>query len=506
MLHYDIDVDISTYSKSTINCTMMLEVKTDSLRVLSLDFPAEYKVDFIRGDVADSLSFFKHKDWPGIVIELTDTFYQGDTIKAGLRYRTNMFYHYMNAGVVPENLVHWYPYNGYRDLSDYSVTYTIDDGYGFVAVGTRMGRERENGQRKFEYLARNVAYISFNYGLFDTLAVKGAAKPIYIYSLPGRHRSPLFGNPNMDRVASDIRQSFEFYSNNFLTYQFSEMAVVAMSTPYGQGSPGVVYLPSLTFTQSRPGFDDKLRAHEVAHQWWGHTINPASYRDVWLSEGLAEYSAALYLREVKKDARAFHEILKDWRRTILQRGKLRGRKSDGYRAGSISLGTRLLSEISPADFESIIYYKAAYMLNMLRIELGNMTVNRDSFMAMLAEFASRFAGQTATTGDFINTVSGYLGERTESFFDQWLYDWRIPKIETDYEVYSGAPVMIEMKVEEVSENFVSSYPVRFICADGTHIDTLYDIRAGSNSFIFIPPEEVVVKSVEFNPDYDFLEK
>jgi aminopeptidase N len=40
-------------------------------------------------------------------------------------------------------------------------------------------------------------------------------------------------------------------------------------------------------------FQDVLQAHETAHQWWGNRVTAASYRDYWLMEALANYSALL---------------------------------------------------------------------------------------------------------------------------------------------------------------------------------------------------------------------
>jgi hypothetical protein len=52
-----------------------------------------------------------------------------------------------------------------------------------------------------------------------------------------------------------------------------------------------------TFTNtSIDGFDEFFRAHEVAHQWWGNGARPASYRDAWLSEGLATFCGIWYVQ------------------------------------------------------------------------------------------------------------------------------------------------------------------------------------------------------------------
>ncbi|PYV49924.1 MAG: hypothetical protein DMG92_09455, partial [Acidobacteria bacterium] len=46
-------------------------------------------------------------------------------------------------------------------------------------------------------------------------------------------------------------------------------------------------------------FVQEVTPHEVSHQWWGHAVGWASYHDQWLSEGFAEFSAALFLQQAK---------------------------------------------------------------------------------------------------------------------------------------------------------------------------------------------------------------
>ena len=68
----------------------------------------------------------------------------------------------------------------------------------------------------------------------------------------------------------------------------------------------LVYLPICYFWDSTiqhelgvldrdPSYWQVVTAHEVAHQWWGQTVGFASYRDQWMSEGFANFSAALFL-------------------------------------------------------------------------------------------------------------------------------------------------------------------------------------------------------------------
>ncbi len=89
------------------------------------------------------------------------------------------------------------------------------------------------------------------------------------------------------------------------------LAVTPIPGGFGQGFPGLVYLSTLAYLN--PGqlpprlrerseetfYSELLETHEVAHQWWGNLVVPASYHDDWLIESLANYSALLLLEQGK---------------------------------------------------------------------------------------------------------------------------------------------------------------------------------------------------------------
>jgi len=504
---YDIDVDISTTGKSGIGCTMTLEIKADSLKLVSFNFPSEYEIDSVLGDVVDSASFIKKKDRPGLTIELSDFFYRGDTAEIKVFYRTNLFRHYMHYGVIQEHLTLWYPSNGYRRLSNYDINYRINKDFGFISVGEKSTDSTIGDTRLLEYKSsRPIAYISFNYGVFDSIKVENSDIPITIHFLRSDRSPAILGNPNIVKVVDDIAASFKFFNDSFAPYPFDRLDAASMAVGFGQGSPGLVHLSKTTFNRTIKGVDDKFRAHEVAHQWWGHLINPKSYRDVWLSEGFAEYSAAMYIELIKKDEKTFRKILKNWRKAIISGGKTGAGNSVGYRAGAIVLGHRLGSEMSPEDFVTIVYYKAAFLLHMLRYELEREKNKNGSFLEMLSQYANRFSGQLVTTEDFIDIVRPFLGEKTNQFFNQWLYDWRVPKIKKKKKIRDDGTIDIGITVSKVGENFESPYPVKFIFSDSSDDTIIYNIKNGVNQFQYIVKNGLKVKSVKFNPDYDILEQ
>ena len=84
---------------------------------------------------------------------------------------------------------------------------------------------------------------------------------------------------------------------------------------FGQAWPELVYLPisycstrtvrhSLGMDWGDRGYWKVVTPHEVAHQWWGHTVGFRSYRDQWMSEGFAHMSASLYRSSSRRSRRS----------------------------------------------------------------------------------------------------------------------------------------------------------------------------------------------------------
>jgi aminopeptidase N len=183
--------------------------------------------------------------------------------------------------------------------------------------------------------------------------------------------------------------------------------------------------------QSLKEFGNTVAWHEVAHQWWGHQVGWSSYRDQWLSEGFAEFTAALVLEVTsgRKSANAFWE---------LRRNEVLGRTTGipNSEAGAITQGFRLATRRSPGAARAMIYSKGAYVLHMLRMmmrEDGVADPDR-AFRAMMMDFVKTWSGRNASTDDFqavaerhITNDSNLAGNgRLDSFFNQWVHGTDIP--------------------------------------------------------------------------------
>ena len=72
-------------------------------------------------------------------------------------------------------------------------------------------------------------------------------------------------------------------------------------------------------TKNLTDFIQEVTPHEVSHQWWGHMVGWASYRDQWLSEGFADFSAGLFMQLTEKKPEKYLKYLEAARDKILKR-------------------------------------------------------------------------------------------------------------------------------------------------------------------------------------------
>ena len=109
---------------------------------------------------------------------------------------------------------------------------------------------------------------------------------------------------------------------------------------------------------------DNVIAHETAHQWWGDLLSWKSYRDQWLFEALANYSALLLLES--DSPQQFRAVMEKYRENLLVKNKEGSPLAD---AGPVTFGTRLNCSHFPEGYEAISYGRGTWLFHMLRYML-----------------------------------------------------------------------------------------------------------------------------------------
>jgi hypothetical protein len=162
-----------------------------------------------------------------------------------------------------------------------------------------------------------------------------------------------------------------------------------------------------------PGFPEFFIAHEVAHQWFGQAVGWKNYHEQWLSEGFAQYFAALYAHD-RRGEPAFRDILRQFRRFALQDSD-QGPVYLGYRLGHIRGESRV--------FRALVYNKGAAVLHMLRRLVGD-----EAFFAGLKRFYAENRFRKAGTDDLRIAMEAASKRDLNRFFERWIYDNGIPRL------------------------------------------------------------------------------
>jgi aminopeptidase N len=272
-----------------------------------------------------------------------------------------------------------------------------------------------------------------------------------------------------------------------------------------------------TFTAEHPGASELFRAHEVAHEWFGHKVGWLSYRDQWLSEALAEYAAMMFVQgTVKGGPDFFNEIL------LSYDGIVKGNFSGGFskfnrpyliefngthrsRVGPIGHGFRASTTEIPAGYVIQTYHKAPLVLHMLRMMLRYKTQNDDLFVKVLRDFVHEYDGKAASTADFQRVLERDAPGNWGWFFDSWIYGGDIPSYRWRYEIKeSDGAYAITVSVDRrgVPPDFMTIIPIRADFDGGTagyfYMVNTQDQQSTTAKLSKRP------KNVVFAPDFSLL--
>jgi len=202
------------------------------------------------------------------------------------------------------------------------------------------------------------------------------------------------------------------------------------------------------------GFPDFFIAHELAHQWWGQAVGWRNYHEQWISEGFAQYFAALYAQRQRGDDE-FVSVMRQMRKWAIEQSD-QGPVYLGYRLGHIRGESRV--------FRALVYNKGATVLHMLRRLVGD-----DAFFRGLRRFywTSRF--HKAGTDDFREAMEQEAGRPLDRFFERWIYGATLPRLKVGYRVDGNEVVL---RVEQVGDVFDVPVTIALQYADRKTVDVL----------------------------------
>lgn len=197
--------------------------------------------------------------------------------------------------------------------------------------------------------------------------------------------------------------------------------------------------------KNHPTYDfDYIILHETAHEWWGNSITAPDMAELWLHEGFATYSEAMYVEE-NYGYDAYMKYLSSYRTMIRNERPIIGPYDVFY------------SNYKDSD----IYLKGAWFLHSLRTAIGNDEI----FFDIIRSFVAENRASTVTTSDFQNMIEKKTGKDFQWIFDQYLNQRKVPQLMIRYK--EGG---IYYWWEDAVDGF--KLPVTLVFTDGS-VKTLY---------------------------------
>jgi hypothetical protein len=444
----------------------------------------------------------------------------------------------------------WYPSRGYH-FTTYDMTFRVPKELRVVATGDITSESEEAEWRISRHrTSGKVRLAGFNIGDYASVEVKRggmtvrvaanrqletalqprASQQLIVTRPPISSRSsmrpstevltmpappPPDPKARLAEMAGEIASTMEWMTARFGPPPLPAVAVSPIPGNFGQGFPGLLYLSTISYLneKERPAalqtakqhtfYSEILYAHELAHQWWGNLVTSSTYRDEWLQEALANYTALMAL-ERKKGARALETTLQEYRDELMAEiGEPRERLEGN---GPVTWGSRLRAEVGVDPWRVIIYDKGSWILHMLRRRMGDA-----AFLAMLAEMRKSYSYRSITTEEFRRLAAKFLlkgdpDPELERFFDSWVYATGIPALEVTTKVRGKAPAVeltVTVKQSGVSEDFELDLPVEI--AVGRQSPPLIRwVRTGPEPAVLTVKLKAAPQKVEVAPGFGVL--
>ncbi len=302
----------------------------------------------------------------------------------------------------------------------------------------------------------------------------GAPVTYYVHSVPESYASA---------GAESVANILAFFSDKFGPLDPHGLAVVEVpdDTWEAYAAPGLLLLPTRQWSST---LNPRLLARSLARQWWGGRVSPAGPDDIWLAEGLARYSEALYIEESAGEE-GLHRTLEDLTIAALV---------DESAAPIANAGQ--LAAFSP-EYYSVVRDKGAMVFHMLRLVMGD-----EAFFRLLAAYGARFAGRSAGVDDFEKLAEEIGGQPLDYFFGEWVRSTGVPQFEIQYVIYrTQKGFRVGGQLKNQLEIFRMPLPMR-IETEGPPVTQVVEVTGPVTDFSIESFGKPL--RIEIDPDYNVL--
>ena len=291
----------------------------------------------------------------------------------------------------PQGAMTWFP--GNHDLGDkatHTFRVTVPSGTTAVANGALTSKRTVGGQTTWAWTSREPManwLATATIGRFNMTKVTTGSGMNYTFVDPSTGTAPtnpVYQTPDIVSSLSTLYGPYPFYASGGVVDN-------APSPGYALETQTKPLYPFPPFTH--------LVVHEVAHQWYGASVTPTSWRDVWLNEGFATYTEWLW--DERTSARSAQEHFDS--------AYARPSSDPFWQVRPGDPGPRNL-------FHPTVYSRGAMTLQALRATVGDL-----AFFDILRAWADQFRHRSVTTQQFVDLAEQRSGRQLDDLFQRWLY-------------------------------------------------------------------------------------
>jgi hypothetical protein len=554
-LSENLDVSIEKSGFLSSLATVEIRAEQDGVTVIPLDLYPTLRVSKVENGKGEALNYIQENkdDDPDFGVVLPQPLKKGESVTLKITYGGKEVVFNEGArnyySIARED---WFP-NSVQSLGDpatYRMLFHVPKGLQLVATGTKVREKTDGGITTSEWKTDMPLTVvgftlggfkqmqaSFKYPWGSGLAIDAYANeepPDYLYSFANQSMGTMSTVPMLPNVLSQGEAAAQVYTNYFGPLPFSRLSLTQQSLcSYGQSWPMLVYLPICGFLDGmqrhelinwhmRPDsaalfnmYITSVVPHEVAHQWWGHTVEMRSYRDEWMREGFADESATIFLQATGQMDQ-FFEFWKLQRKLITEKNEFGFRPNE---VGPVTMGRRLSSPKAGWDiYQNLVYPKGAYILHMIRMMMWSPQEGDKRFQATMQDFMKSYKLQAATTEDFKAIVEKHMSpkmdldgnQRMDWFFNEYVYGTDLPSYHFESQAtQNGDTTSLHLKLTQsgVPSKFKMIVPVYLELTNGKVIRPGSFSLLGSDTIdqtVQLPKLPAPVKRVAINYYYDVL--
>jgi len=499
-----IDAHIDKGGLLTAKTTTTFVVNVDEARLLPFNLFSSLRVSKVTDADGKTLSFIQEekKIDSDLWVVLAKPAHKGDTISLNFEYSGKDAVKKSGSGnYFPVARENWYPSTFFGDYADYDMTFRIPKGLTLLATGKKTSDKVEGGESVTTWQTEApTAVAGFNFGSFavkqqtlkDGFNVAAYANQELPDVLQPVTHVAMFATLNttsmIDKSLNEgvaAMQLYEYYFGPLSEHSLN----ITQQTTFGSGQswPGLVYMPVDYYLDQTQlhflfeadsnlfNFERTVEAHEIAHQWFGHTVGFSNYRDQWMSEGFAEFAASLFVQKFIGQK----EYLSFWRdrhKEITDKNKFGHRAAD---VGPLTMGYRLNTAKAGGNItRELIYPKGGYVLHMLRNLMWDRQAGDKPFIDLMHDFIKAHQNQPVSSQDFQQAVEQHMNGamdidgngKMDWFFNEWVDGTELPdytfKSSIDKDAQGNSILKFSLQQTNASESFRMPVGIYVERADG----------------------------------------